>query len=139
MSVTLSQCKLQRTDVTCIYLLVAVSRQAAEFCTCCSLLICDCCRPDKSMLKWSSFNKTTLTVQKELSNLSYVTKVEKGSFTVAFEQPHLYGDKGNWEPVKPARKKEVRKSEPHFSLPHSSPKPSVTALPPLPVIPYPNK
>ena len=36
-----SQCKLLSTGVTCSYLLVAVSRRAAEFCICCSLLICD--------------------------------------------------------------------------------------------------
>ena len=40
-----SQCKLLSTGVTWSYLLVAVSKRAAEFCTCCSLLICDCCRP----------------------------------------------------------------------------------------------
>ena len=36
-----SQCKLLSTGVTCSYLLVAVSRRAAEFCTCCSLLMLD--------------------------------------------------------------------------------------------------
>ena len=52
-----SQCRLRSTGVTCSYLLVDVSRRAAEFCTYCSLLTCDFCRPDKSALQWSNFDE----------------------------------------------------------------------------------
>ena len=88
-----SQCKLLCTVVMCSYMLVAVGSRAAEFCSCYSLLICVCRRPDIITLQSFIFNEIyksmnkyfTPAVRKELSNLSYVTKMEKGRLTSFFQ------------------------------------------------------
>ena len=54
-----SQCKLQNKYRCNVFISASgcYNLRTAEFCSCCSLLICDYCRPDETTLQWSNFSE----------------------------------------------------------------------------------